>query len=134
MVKSRIFVRKLLSRSLILTFYERNAITSAVFAIWHSARARPSDGKTSFGLHLYLPGRCCKNSLSARSPAQCKSGPGITCLVSITIYCTNDSPRQFLRTKYFEKNSLGKCSIEQIIEIELSSPGRPGRTYNPVTG
>ena len=30
MVKSRIFVRKLLSQSLILTFYERNAITSAV--------------------------------------------------------------------------------------------------------
>ena len=31
-VKSRIFVRKLLSQALILTFYERNAITSAVFA------------------------------------------------------------------------------------------------------
>ena len=46
MVKSRIFVRKLLSQALILTFYERNAITSAVFAIWHSARARPSDNKT----------------------------------------------------------------------------------------
>ena len=46
MVKSRIFVRKLLSQALILTFYERNAITSAVFAIWLSARARPSDGKT----------------------------------------------------------------------------------------
>ena len=106
MVKSRIFVRKLLSQALILTFYERNAITSAVFAIWLSARAWPSDGKTFFGFHLYLPGRCCKNSLSARGHAQCKSGPGIKfSLVSITIYCTNDSPRQFLRKKYFKKNS-----------------------------
>ena len=104
MVKSRIFVRKLLSQALILTFYERNAITSAVFAIWH--RARPSDGKTFFGLHLYLPGRCCKNSLSARGHAQCKSGPGITCLVSITIYCTDDSPRQFLRKKYLKKIAM----------------------------
>ena len=103
MMKSGIFVRKLLPQALILTFYERNAITSAVFAIWHSARARPSDGTTFFVLRLYLPGRCCKNSLSARGPAQCKSGPGITCLVSITIYCTNDSPRKFLRTKYFKK-------------------------------
>ena len=101
MVKSRIFVQKLLPQALILTFYERNAITSAVFALWLSARARPSDGKTFFGLHLYLPGRCCKNSLSARGPAHCKSGPGITCLVSVTIYFTNDSFCQFLRTKYF---------------------------------
>ena len=102
MVKSRIFVRKLLSQALILTFYEGNAITSAVFAIWLSGRARPSDGKTFFGLHLYLPEKCCKNSLSARGPVQCKSGPGITCLVSVTIYFTNDSSRQFLRTKYFK--------------------------------
>ena len=105
MVKSRMFVRKLLPQALILTFYERNAITSAVFAIWLSGRARLSDGKTFFGLHLYLPGRCCKNPLSTKGPTQSKSGPGITCLVSVTIYFTNDSSRQFLRTKYFKKNS-----------------------------
>ena len=46
MVKSWIFVRKLLSQALILIFYECSAITSAVFAIWLSARARPSNGKT----------------------------------------------------------------------------------------
>ena len=69
MEKSGIFVQKLLSQALILTFYERNAITSAVFAIWHSARARASDDKTFFGLHLYLPERCCKNTLSASGPA-----------------------------------------------------------------
>ena len=102
MVKSRIFVRKLLSQALILTFYEGNAITSAVFAKWLSGRSRFSDGKTFFGLHLYLPEKCCKNSLSARGPVQCKSGPGITCLVSVTIYFTNHSSRQFLRTKYFK--------------------------------
>ena len=69
-------------------FYERNAITSAVFAMWHSARAQRSDSKISYGLHLHLAGRCCKNPLNARDPAQCKSDPGITCLVSVTIYCT----------------------------------------------
>ena len=116
-VKSRIFVRKLLFQALILTFYERNAITSAVFAKWLSARDRPSDGKTFFGLHLYLAGRCSKNSLYCRK--QCKSSPGITCLASVTIYCTNDSPRQFLREKILLKKKLGKMLIEQIIEIEL---------------
>ena len=52
-MKSRIFVRKLLFQALILTFYERNAITSAVFAVWLSARERPSDGKT-FMVFTYI--------------------------------------------------------------------------------
>ena len=84
-----------------------------------------------FGLCLYLPGRCCKNFLSAKGHAQGKSGPGITCLVSVTIYCTNDLPGQFWRTKHLKKKR--KMLIEQIIEIELRGPGPPGRTCNPVT-
>ena len=63
-----VFVQKLPPQALILTFYERTAITIAVFAIWLSARAPPSDSRTFLGLHLYLAGRCCKNSLSARAP------------------------------------------------------------------
>ena len=50
--------------------------------------ATASDSITLFGLHLYSAGRCYKNPLSARGPAQCKSGLGITCLVNIIIYCT----------------------------------------------
>ena len=49
-----------------LLFYERNAITRAGFTIWHSARALCSDGKTFFGLHLYLAGRYCENPQSTR--------------------------------------------------------------------
>ena len=37
-VKSRVFVLKVAMSGLIKTFYERNAITTAVFAIWYSAR------------------------------------------------------------------------------------------------
>ena len=48
----------------------------------------PSDNTTFFGLHLYLTGKSFKILLSARGPAQFKSGPGLTCLVSVTIYCT----------------------------------------------
>ena len=72
-------------------------------------QAPPSDSRTFFGLHLYVaPGRCFKNPIIARDSAQLKSGPGITCLVSVitTIpFFNNDSPppRQFLRTKYFKK-------------------------------
>ena len=84
-MKSRVFVLKVATSGPHLNFYELNTITSAVFAIWITARALPSDDRTFFGLHLYLAGRCCKNPLSARDPAQCKSGPG---LVSVTIYCT----------------------------------------------
>ena len=104
-MKSRIFVRKLISQALILTFYERNAITSAVFAIWLSTRARTTGGTTFFGLHLYLPEDVAKIPYIAGGNAQCKSGPEITCLVSVTIYCTTDSPCQFLREKILLKNS-----------------------------
>ena len=68
-----------------LPFYERNAITRAGFTIWYNARAPRTDGKTFFGLHLYLAERCCKNSQSTRGPVQCKSGAGITWLVSLNI-------------------------------------------------
>ena len=44
--------------------------------------------KSFFGLHLYLAERCCENFQSARDPARCKSGPAITWLVGVTIYCT----------------------------------------------
>ena len=43
-----------------LNFFERNAITSAVFALRLSARAERSDSRTVFGHYLYLAGRCCK--------------------------------------------------------------------------
>ena len=46
-----------------------------------------SDNETFLGLHLYLTG-CCKNPQSPRDPAQPKSGPEITWLVNVTIYCT----------------------------------------------
>ena len=82
------------------------------------------------GIHLYLAGSCCKNALSARGSALCKSGPEIACLVSVTIYCTifsNDStpPRWFLRTKYFLKKYLEKMLIEQIIESQLRGVWAP---------
>ena len=44
--------------------------------------------KAFFSLHLHLAERCCKNLPRARGPARCKSGPAITWLVSVTIYCT----------------------------------------------
>ena len=47
-----------------------------------------SDGETFFFLHLYLAERSCKNPQSVRGPARCKSGPAITWLVSVNIYCT----------------------------------------------
>ena len=60
-VKSGVFVLKVATSGLTETFYERNAITSAVFAKWHSTRAPRSDSRTFLGLHLYLAGRCCTN-------------------------------------------------------------------------
>ena len=50
-----------------------------------------------FGLHLYLAGRCCENPQSTRGNAQCKSGPGIKWLVSVTIYWTIFQ-KQFIST------------------------------------
>ena len=41
-----------------------------------------------FFLHLYLAGRACENPQSARGLARRKSGPAITWLVGVTIYCT----------------------------------------------
>ena len=79
------FVLKVATSGPHLLFYERNAITRDGFTIWQSARAPRSDGKTFFGLHLYLAGTCCKNPHIARGPVQCKSGLGITRLVSVTI-------------------------------------------------
>ena len=77
----------------------------------YQLRALRSNLKTFYGLHLHLVERCCENLQSARGPARCKSGPAITWLVSVTIYCTifqqqfinSPPPRQFLRTKYFLK-------------------------------
>ena len=63
-VKLWIFVLKVATSGPHLTFYERNA-TRAGFMISKSARASHSDGKTFFGLYLYLAGRCCKNPQSA---------------------------------------------------------------------
>ena len=68
-------------------FYKRNASTRAGFILWHSAWASRSDGETFF-FHLHLAGRSCENPQSARDPARCKSGPAITQLVGVTIYCT----------------------------------------------
>ena len=132
------FLSYLLFQALIQTFYGRNEKTSAGFAIWHSARTLLSDSRTFFGLHLYLAGRCCKNFQRARGTAQCISGPGTTCLVSVTIYCTifhDGSPphRQFLRTKYLKKKIARKMLIKQIIEFELRGPGPLGCTSTPIT-
>ena len=69
------FVLKVATSGPHLRFYERNAITRAGFTIWHSARAPLSDGKTFYGLHLYLAGRCCKILPSTKGPVLCKSGP-----------------------------------------------------------
>ena len=99
-----------------LLFYERNAITRARLTIWHSARAPRSDGKTVFGLLLYLAGRCCEITQRTRGPMQFKSGRGITLFVSVTIQCTifqsrSSPPRQFSRTKYSKKKKLGEMPI-----------------------
>ena len=77
----------------------------------YQLKALRSNLETFYGLHLHLAERCCENLQSARGPARFKSGPAITWLVSVTIYCTifqqqfiNSPPhRQFLRTKYFLK-------------------------------
>ena len=54
----------------------------------YQLRALRSNLKTFYGLHLHLAERSCKNLLSVRGPARCKSGPAITCLVNVTYYCT----------------------------------------------
>ena len=38
--------------------------------------------------HPCLAGRSCESLQSARGPARCNTGPAITWLVSVTIYCT----------------------------------------------
>ena len=78
-----------------------------------------------------------QNPLSARGPAQFKSGPEITCLVSVTIYCAIFQKRfasPVFTHKMLFKKYLGKMLIEQNIAIELRGPGPPGRTCTPVTG
>ena len=105
--------------------------------MWHSARSPGSDSRTFFGLHLYLATRCCKNHLSARGLAQCKSGPGITCLVSVTKYHFSVTIHLHLAS-FYEQNTFkkiaGKMLIEQIIEFELRGPRPPGRTRTFITG
>ena len=75
-----------------------------------------SDGKTFFGLHLYLAGRSCEIPQVPETPlnvnpAQVRRLVGVTnaWLVGITIYCTllqshSPPPGQFLHKKYFKKN------------------------------
>ena len=92
-----------------------------------------------FGLYLYLEGRCCKNSLSARGPAHSKSGPVITWLVGTIIYCsifqlqfTSTLP-DFTKQNTFKKlATVWEMLIEQIIKFESKGPGPPGRTCNPI--
>ena len=101
--------------------------------MWHSAKAPRSDRRTFFGLHLHLVGRCCKNPLSARGPAQCKFCPGITCLVNVAIYRTVFQKRFTTTSPLFTLKILFKkiareMLIEQIIESELRAPELPGCT------
>ena len=44
--------------------------------------------KIFFDLQVYITKRRCENLQSARGLARCKSGPAITWLVDVTIYCT----------------------------------------------
>ena len=84
---------------------------------------------------LFLAGRCCENLQSARSPTQCKSGPGNNMVsyrrdqllhhVSPTIHLHLAG---FTRQNAFEKNYPGEMLIEQIIEFELMGTWPPGRT------
>ena len=69
-------------------FYKRNATTRAGIILWHSAWASRSDGETFFYLLLYLAGKSCENLQNARGQARCKSGPAITRLLGIAVYCT----------------------------------------------
>ena len=43
-----VYVLKVATSGFHLNFYERNAITSAVFATWHNGMAPPSDSETFF--------------------------------------------------------------------------------------
>ena len=79
------FVLKVATSGPHLPFYERNAVISAGFTIWHSVRAPRSNGKTFFGLHLYLAGRFCENPQSTSGSVQYKSGPEITWLEGVII-------------------------------------------------
>ena len=92
----------------------------------YQLRALRSNLKTFYGLHQHLAERRCENLQSARGQARCKSGSAITWLVF--------TPREFLRTKYFLKNSPWKMLIEQIVEFQLRGPEPPGRTSTPKTG
>ena len=87
------------------------------------AGAQRLDGKTFFGLRLYLAGRCCDNPQSARGTAQCISGPGnymvgrrnhllYHFLITIHLHLAS-----FYAQNTFLKNYLGKMLIEQIIEF-----------------
>ena len=81
--------------------------------MWHSVRAQRSDSRIFFGLHLHLAGRCCKNPLIARDPAQCKSDPEITCLVRVTIYCAIFSITiHFQLASFYGQNTFKKIARE----------------------
>ena len=93
-------------------FDERNAKTRVGFTIiWHSARGPALRWRDFFGLRLYSAERCCENLQSANGSAQCKCGPGITLLESVTsiaLFLNNNPPppRQFLGDKVFLKKKI----------------------------
>ena len=95
-----------------------------------------------FGLHLYLAERCCKNLQSARGLAQCKSGPAITWLVDVTIYCTifqkqfSISPptSPVLRAKYFKKKLAMENADWTNYWTSIEGPWAFWRTCTPTTG
>ena len=66
--------------------------------------AQRSNGKTFFGLHLYLAEKYCKNFIVAGAQLNANPARGITWFVGETIYCTfwnnnSPSPHQFLCNK-----------------------------------
>ena len=66
-------------------FCERSAITRARFTLWHSARALSSDGKTFLISTYTWQEDVAKTPKVPEATRKCKSGPGITWLVSVTI-------------------------------------------------
>ena len=97
-----------------------------------------SNRKTFFDLPPYLAERSCKNPLSARDPARCKSGPAITWLISVAIYCTifnNISVIHLHLPSFYAQNTLKKLALKNADFINFNrGPGPPGRICTPITG
>ena len=138
-MKLRVFVLKFATSVPHLTFYEHNSITKGGITIWHTARGPCAQMERHlFSFYLHLAGRCFENPQSTKGPVQCKSCPSNNMLVSrfnhllyhfsITILLHLAS---FTRKNTFEKNFLGKCSLNKLLNMNRGLLG-PLAVHTPI--